>query len=165
MSSLDKKGKVSRPRFPGADLPPRFQRGREERFSPPPPPFFPEEFPEGEFPEWHLWLDEGPPPYSPWEQRNPRNFHFPDPWEMEMALFDEWRAFFDRDGEKAFEGRRRGIVPEPNGERGTGNSFSRKNRSARQLESVEKLSPSFDETELLEKIWTRSRSGGKRGKG
>jgi hypothetical protein len=81
---------------------------------------------------------------------------------------DEWEAFFDWEGEEAGEGRRRRSAPESDGEKrwfGSGNPSSRKKSPVRQMESVEKLSPSFDETEVLDKIRTRSRLDGRSAKG
>jgi hypothetical protein len=161
---LNKKGKMARPRSSGADRPPRFQREREgERFFP--PPLFPEEFPDL-FP----WMDEAPPLYSPRRQWEPAwDFHFRGLWEMEIPPpDDEWEAFFDWEGEEAGEGRRRRSAPESDGEKrwfGSGNPSSRKKSPVRQMESVEKLSPSFDETEVLDKIRTRSRLDGRSAKG
>ena len=164
-SPLKKKRQVVRPQVPGIDRPPRFQRGREaDRFSPP-PPFFPEKFPEGGLP-WIPRMDEASPPDFPRQRGEPaRDFHFRDLWEWEMEILppDEWEALFDRDGEETGEGRK--SAPEPGG--GTGrfrpkNPFSRKARPVQPLESVEKLSPSFDETEVLDNMWTRSLLRGKR---
>lgn len=160
---MNKKGKVARPRSPGADRPPRFQSGREEgdRFFPHPPPFLPEEFPEGEFPELLPWMDEAPPLYSLRKQREPAgDFFFQDPWAMEVPPFDEWKEFSNWDEEEIGEEQRRGHVPESDGEKGLfrpRDPLPRKKRTVRPMESVEKLPPSLDETEVLDKIRTRSR--------
>lgn len=167
---LNNRGKTARPRFPGADRPSRSQSGKEERdrVFPRLPFFFPEEFSGGGFPEWLPWLDEPPPLFSLRERRDPAgDFFFRDPWEMEAGPLDEWTGFSDWPQGEAGKKQRRGDVPESDGGKGSfrpGDPPPKKKRSAGRMESVERLSPSMDETELLDKIGIRSRfrNAGKR---
>jgi hypothetical protein len=167
-SPLKKKGKMARPRSPGADRSPRFQTGREEgeRFFPHPPPFLSEGFSEEEFPGLSPWVDEAPPPLHFRRERREQgeNPRFQDPWVMEVPFLEEWKAFFPRDEEGEREERRKGDFPKSYGEWGLfppRDPLPRKKRSVGPMESVEKLSPSLDETEVLDKIRTRSRFRGK----
>ena len=156
-SPLKKKGKVARSCFPDSD---RFRKGRDEggSFRHPPPFFPPEGFPDGEYPELFPWKE--------WKQRGPvKDIFFRDPWVREFPPSDDWMAYppwneeIVRESESGHDpGVEKKKLFSPR------DPLQKKRRSERPLESVEKLSPSLDETEWLYKIRlsSRFRKSGKR---